>query len=225
MMLRLGSALMLLPAMLPTMAAAQGRITYCCIGDNARQVCSDVLPKECYGKAYREVSSRGITLRHVPAPLTAEQRAANEVEEKKAKEQEARRLEQDRKNRALLATYASEQDIDFARDRAIADVQRTIKAAQDKQADLAKRQKKLDAEAEFYKKKPMPSQLQSQLRENEAETKAQQAAIDGRQKDIEALKVRFEEEKLRYRELTRKTAPGKSEPPAAPPPGAAARPR
>lgn len=225
MMLRLGSALMLLPAMLPTMAAAQGRITYCCIGDNARQVCSDVLPKECYGKAYREVSSRGITLRHVPAPLTAEQRAAKETEEKKAKEEEARRLEQDRKNRALLATYASEQDIDFARDRAIADVQRTIKAAQDKQADLAGRQKKLDAEAEFYKKKPMPPQLQSQLRENEAEMKAQQAAIDGKQKDIEALKVRFEDEKLRYRELTKKTAPGKDEPPAAPPAGAAARPR
>lgn len=225
MMLRLGSALMLLPAVLPLPAAAQGRITYCCTDNNGKQICSDVLPQECYGKAYREINSRGITVRRVDAPLNAEQRAAKEAEAKKAKEEEARRLEQDRKNRALLATYASEQDIDFARDRAIADVQRTIKAAQDKQADLAKRQKKLDAEAEFYKKKPMPSQLQSQLRENEAEMKAQQAAIDGRQKDIEALKVRFEDEKLRYRELTKKTAPGKGEPPAMTPAGAAARPR
>ncbi|MDT3737403.1 MAG: hypothetical protein ROZ00_14335 [Denitratisoma sp.] len=225
MMLRLGSALMLLPAVLPLSVAAQGRISYCCTDNNGKQICSDVLPQQCYGKAYREINSRGITVRRVDAPLNAEQRAAKEAEAKKAKEEEARRLEQDRKNRALLATYASEQDIDYARDRAIADVQKTIKAAQDKQAELAGRQKKLDAEAEFYKKKPMPSQLQSQLRDNETEMKAQQAAIDGKQKDIEALKARFEEEKLRYRELTRKTVPGKSEPPAAPPPGAAARPR
>jgi hypothetical protein len=225
MMLRLGSALMLLTTMLPPPAAAQGRITYCCTDNNGKQICSDVLPQQCYGKAYREINSRGITVRRVDAPLNAEQRAAKEAETKKAKEEEARRLEQDRKNRALLATYASEQDIDYARDRAIADVQKTIKAAQDKQADLAKRQKTLDAEAEFYKKKPMPAQLQSQLRDNETEMKAQQAVIDGKQKDIEALKVRFEEEKLRYRELTRKTAAGKSEPPAASPPGAAARPR
>lgn len=203
----------------PAAPASQGRVTYCC-ADNGRQICSDVLPKECYGKAYREINSRGITIRHVPAPLTPEQRAAREAEEKKAKEEEARRLEQDRKNRALLATYTSEQDIDSARDRAIADVQKTIKAAQDRQAELANRQKKLDAEAEFYKKKPIPQVLQTQLRENQDEMKAQQAAIEAKQRDIEALKLRYDEEKQRYRELTQKKADGKggTAPSAADPP-------
>lgn len=219
MKLRLGSALMLLPAALPLTAAAQGRLTYCCADNGGRQICSDVLPKECYGKAYREINSRGITVRHVPAPLTPEQRAAREAEEKKAREEEARRLEQERRNRALLATYTSEKDIDAARDRAIADVEKGIKAAQEKQTELANRQKKLDAEAEFYRKKPMPPALQAQLRENQDEMKAQQAAIEAKQKDIEALKARYEEEKQRYRELTQKAAPGKSvaAPPAAEP--------
>lgn len=227
---RLGSALTFCVVLaLPALATAQGRapagyspqgrITYCCADNGGRQICSDVLPKECYGKAYREINSRGITVRHVPAPLTPEQRAAREAEEKKAKEEEVRRLEQDRRNRALLATYTSEQDIDAARDRAIADVEKGIKAAQEKQAELAGRQKKLDAEAEFYKKKPMPPALQAQLRENQDEMKAQQAAIDAKQKDIEALKARYEEEKQRYRELTRKTAAGRggAAPPAAEP--------
>lgn len=224
MMFRLGSALTLFIATtLTPPAAAQGRITYCCIGDNGRQVCSDVLPKECQGKAYREINSRGVTVKRVDAPLTSEQRAMKEAEDKRAKEEEAKRLEQDRKNRALLATYSSEKDIDIARDRTIGDVQKAIKASQDKLAELANRQKKLDNEAEFYKKKAMPPELQAQLRDNQADMKALQDAIVGRQKDIEALKARFEEEKLRYRDLTQSKTTGRSGPAA--PAGADARPR
>ena len=226
MMQRLGSAWVLVTAaLLPASAAAQGRVTYCC-NDNGKQICSDVLPQECYGKAYREISARGITVRRVDAPMTAEQRAAKEAEAKTAREEEARRLEQDRKNRALLATYSNEQDIDYARDRAIADVQKAIGAAQDKLDELAAQQKKLDAEAEFYKKKPMPPALKSQIRDNQAEMQAQQAVIDGRTKDIEALRARYENEKLRYRELTGKasSAAARGEAPQ-PTPAGSARPR
>lgn len=225
MILRLGSALILLAAAaLPAPAVAQGRITYCCTGDGGRQVCSDLLPQACYGKAYREINSRGVTIRRVDAPLTAEQRALKEAEAQKAKEEEIRRQEQDRRNRALLATYATEQDIDYVRDRAIADVQRNIKTSQEKLDELAKRKQQLDGEAEFYKKKAMPQQLQAQIRDVEGEIKAQQGAVEGRQKEIEALKARYEDEKQRYRELTKKKTPGESQaaPPA--PAGAGARP-
>ena len=63
MMLRLGSALMLLSAvMFPAPAAAQGRTTYCCTDDGGKQTCSDVLPKQCYGRAYREINAQGTTV-------------------------------------------------------------------------------------------------------------------------------------------------------------------
>lgn len=226
MILRLGSALMLLAAaVLPAPAAAQGRMTYCCTDEGGRQVCSDVLPKQCYGRAYREINPQGVTVRRIDAPMTAEQRTIKEAEARKAKEEGARRLEQDRKNRALLATYASEQDIDYVRDRSIGDVRRAIKEFEEKQAELVKRKQKLDSEAEFYKKKTLPPQLQSQMRDNDAEMKALQASIEGRQKDIEALKARYEEEKLRYRELTKKAAATGRNEAAAAPAGAAARPR
>lgn len=225
MMPRLGSALiLLLAAMLSAPAAAQGRITYCCTDDNGKQVCSDVLPQQCYGRAYREISPSGRTVRRTDAPLTAEQRAVREDEANKAKEEENRRKERERKNRALLATYATEQDIDYVRDRAVADVEKAITTTKEKQAELLKRQKKLDAEAEFYKKTAMPQALQAQVRDNQAEIKTLQADIEGKQKDIEAIRARYEEEKQLYRELTKKTA-GRSDaaPPA--PSGADARPR
>lgn len=226
MILRLGSALILIAAAaMPATAVAQGRTTYCCNEESGRQVCSDVLPQACYGKAYREINSRGFTVRRVDAPLTAEQRALKEAEAKKAKEEEIKRLEQDRRNRALLATYATEQDIDYARDRAIADVQRNIKASQEKQDELAKRKQQLDNEAEFYRKKAMPQQLQAQLRDVGGEMKAQQAVIERGQKEIEAIKVRYEDEKQRYRELTKSKSAGGGQQAAPPAPaGADARP-
>lgn len=224
--IRSGSALLLLvAAMLPLPATAQGRKTYCCTDANGRQACSDVLPQQCYGRAYREINAQGVTIRRVDAPPTAEQRAARDAEARKAKEEEARRMEQDRRNRALLATYTSEQDIDLTRDRAVADIRKSIKATQEKQAELAKQKQKLDAEAEFYRKSPMPPQLQAQIRDNDTEMKVHQAAIDDRHKEIEAVKARYESEKLRYRELTQKKTVGKPEPAAPPPAGANARPR
>lgn len=206
---RLGSALLLLTAALPSsQAAAQGRTTYCCTGDNGRQICSDVLPEQCYGKAYREVNSRGMTVKKVEAPLTPEQRTLREAEAKQARDEELRRKEEDRRNRALLATYASEQDIDHVRDRAVADVEKAIKASREKLVELNKRKEQLDNEAEFYKKKSPPPQLQAQMRDNDSEIKAQQTAIEARHKEIEALRKRYDEEKLRYRELTKARTAG-----------------
>jgi len=221
----LGAVILLAAAaMLPVPAMAQGRMTYCCDDNDGKQVCSDVLPKQCYGRAYREINPQGVTVRRTDAPMTAEQRAVKEAEAKRAKEEEIKRLDEDRKNRALLATYASEKDIDNVRNRAVADIQRTIKAAQDKQAELAELKEKLDAEAEFYRKKPMPHQLQAQIRDNDADMKSQQKAIDSKQKEIESLKARYEAEKQRYLELTRKT--GGSKEAATPMPGSAgSRPR
>lgn len=226
MMLRLGSALLLSSvATFPAPAAAQGRTTYCCTDDGGKQTCSDVLPKQCYGRAYREINAQGVTTRRIDAPLTAEQRAQKEADAKKAKEEEARRLEQDRRNRALLATYATEQDIDYVRDRTVADIEKAIDGLRVKQDELAKRKQQLDTEAEFYKKKPMPPQLQSQMRDNEIEMKAQQAVIDGRQKEIGVVRARYEEEKTRYRELTKKKAAGGTGATAQGPAGADSRPR
>ena len=195
--------------------------TFCCTDDKGRQVCSDVLPQQCYGRAYREISERGVTIRRVDAPLTVEQRAAKEAEARQAKDDEKKRLEQERINRALLATYPTEQDVDYTRDRAVADLERGMKENQAKYDDLLKRQQKLNDEAEFYNKKPMPAELQAQIRDNDKELKAQLLAIDNKKKEIEAVRVRYEQEKIRFRELTSAPKPGS----AAPAAGAEARPR
>lgn len=199
---RLGSVFSVLVVSTLLASAAQARSIYCCKDDRGIDACSDILPQVCYGRAYREINERGITVKRVDAPLTAEQRAEKEAEKKRAREEEEKRLQQERKNRALLATYSSEKDIDFMRDRAVAELENAIKHARDKHDEVVKKQKKLADEAEFYKKKGMPPELKAAMRDNDAEMKTQQSIIEAKKKEIEEVKARYDEEKSRYRELT-----------------------
>ncbi len=206
------------PAFAQTGAPA-GRIIYCCNDSHGKQVCSDVLPQQCYGKAYREITPQGTIVRRVEAPLTPQERALKEAADKKAREEGYRRLEQDRKDRALLATYASEKDIDEARDRTIKDVMKSIRFSQDKLDELTGQQKKLVDEAEFFKKDRIPAELKFRIKANQAAIKEQQADIDLLNKEIGTTRQRYDGEKQRYRELTGKTMAGRNPEaaPAAPP--------
>jgi len=201
MTIRLRSALSIVLLTLPALAAAQGRSTFCCNDDRGMQVCSDILPAVCYGRAYREISARGITVRKVEAPLTEEERAQRDAVVAKAKEEERRRIDQERRNRALLATDTSEKDIDFLRDRKIAELEKNIGLAQEKLDEALKRQAKLNEEAEFFKNKEPPPELKASMRDNETEMRIQKNAIDERKKDIAEVRAKYEEEKVRWIKL------------------------
>ena len=211
---RLGSAFVLFAGFTLLAFGAQARSIYCCKDDRGLDVCSDILPQVCYGRAYREISERGNTLRRFDAPMTSEQRAAKEEEKKRVREEEKKQTEQERKNRALLATYASEQDIDFMRDLTVAEMENAIKLSRDKYDEAARKKGKIADEAEFYKKKGLPPELKAAMRESENEMRAQQDAIEAKQKEIEAAKTRYENDKNRYRELTRVKKPSASAPAA-----------
>jgi hypothetical protein len=225
--MRLISALLFVSStVLALGAAAQTRI-YCCDDAKGRKVCGDFLPTECQGRAYEERDNRGYVSKMVEAPLTAEQQARREAEAAKKEEQKKKAAEERRRTLALLATYSSEKDIISARDRALAEVEKGMKQAQQRLEEANKKKKKLDGDKEFYKGKPMPEQVKADIRDNEKEIKAQQAAVAGKAKEMDEVRSRFAEEKKRYLELTGKKATEAVPEPApapAPAPEAAAAP-
>jgi len=194
---RLMLFLLLAGATLPAWAAK----TFCCLDENGVQACGDLLPPQCYGRAYREVSEHGTTLRQIEAPLTAEQRALREAQAKRKKEEERIAIEERRKNQALLETYASDKDIDFMRDRMLTDLESVHKQALERYQEALKRKQHLDNEAEFYKRKPMPPELATEIKNNDFDLAAQQAAMAAKLKEMEAVRTKFTEEKKRYLEL------------------------
>ncbi len=182
-------------------APAHAAKTYCCSDERGKNVCGDVMPNECYGRAYREVGPSGKILRQVDAPLTAEQLAKRDAEAARKKEAEIAAAAEKRKNDALLSAYGNEKDIDFMRDRALADLAAGAKEAQTKYDDAVKRKQKLAAELEFYQKKPVPANLKEQIRVNDVEIKMQQLAIEAKKKEMDQVRAKFDEEKQRFVEL------------------------
>lgn len=174
----------------------------CCVNTQGRNVCGDILPQECFGRAYREISERGITLRQVDAPLTAEQRAQRDREIERKKKEDAAAQEERRRNAALLNTYATERDIDFMRDHTLESVLAALKEVEAKQVEAQKRKQKLEGELEFYKKKAPPASLKEQIKTNENDLKGFARLMDAKHQEVEQIKARFAEEKQRFNQLT-----------------------
>jgi hypothetical protein len=171
-----------------------------CCDVNGQRVCGDPPPPQCDARP-KIVYGKGGVARPVEAPPTAEQRAAREAEAAHKKAEERRAVEQARRDRALLDSYASEREIDAARDRAIADIERNAEQARNRLESALARKKKLDQEKEFFQKKPLPAHLGKQIEDNEAEIATQQKALAQKEIDIAAARERFAADKARYLRL------------------------
>lgn len=175
------------------------RITCCDI--DGKRTCGDPPPPQCINKAHT-VFDKGGVAKEVEAPLTMEQRAARDAAAARKKEEEKKAAEQERKDSALRNSYSSTQEIDHARDRAIADIEKNAEQAQNRLETALKKQKSLEQEQEFYLKKPLPARLQAQIRDNDSEIAAQQKALEQKDADIAAVKERFAADKQRYVRIT-----------------------
>ena len=177
---------------------AAARIT-CCDVDGKR-TCGDPPPQQCVSKAKTEFNKGGVA-KKVEAPLTAEEKVAREAEAARLAEEKKKAADLARRDRALVDSYTSEKDIDLARDRAVAEIEKNSEQAKNRLEAAQKKKQKFDQEKEFYQKKPMPAALQAQIKDNESEIAAQSKALQEKDASIEAINLRFETDKARYRTL------------------------
>lgn len=184
----------------PKPSSGAGTIT-CCEDESGRRICADVLPPACYGRAYREISPQGTVTKVVPAPLTPEERARIEQEEKARKAIEDKAREQRRRDAALLQTYASVEDLEAQRQRAVAELDKDITMAYRREAEAVERRSKLEQQSQAYANKPLPPELAGQLRENEGELAAHRSVIIAKQRTMEAVMARYDADRRRLVEL------------------------
>lgn len=191
-------------AVAPTVRAT----TYCCTTADGRYLCGDIKPPECLSRAYREFGNQGMVIKRHDAPLTPEQRATRDAELARQRADERRLAEEERRTRALLASYSSVQDIDKKRDRMVAEAENHLKSTQARYDNAVARQEELAKELEFHAQKAPPKALQAQLSDNEREIAELQAALEARKKDIADVAERYEEEKRRYLAAMEKRSAG-----------------
>jgi len=179
---------------------------YVCTTPSGRTLTGDVPPHECQNVVIRELNRDGSVRRVIEPPLTPEQRSARELEDKKRHEREMVAQEQMRKDRALLETYASEDEIEASRDRTLASRQTLIDRANQQLKEFKMDRKRLEDESEFYAKRQLPDKLKRALDDNTALQAQQAHAIDDIRADMRRINERYDAELRRFRELVMRGA-------------------
>jgi len=191
----------------PLAAAAQ---SYRCVGKDGKKYYGQSVPPECIGQPVEQLNAQGLVMKRFDAQATAADRAKKEAEEEERKKREAVSKEEGRRNRALLATYTSEKDIDDARQRALKENEAAIRDIEGKMATLKKDRDKAAKELrEADPKKTTPGekkQLEQRVTSFDFDIKTQQELMAAKQKEVEVINARYDEDRKRYRELTKSGA-------------------
>ena len=182
--------------------SAQTRM-YKCVDAKGKVYYTQTPPNECLGRETEELSRQGRVTKRSEAALTADQLAAKEEERKKQAELAAAAREEKRKSQALLNTYPTEKDLEEARSRALKENEAAIRDTEKHIAGAEKRKKDLDAEKEFFVKKPMPPKLLQDVKSNETELKNQRELLEAQKKQTASINARYDEDKRRFLELTK----------------------
>lgn len=111
--------------------------------------------------------------------------------------------QQERRDRALMATYTTEEEIDAARDRSLAIPVQGVKTTESK-LDKANRQLaelKKQADALATQKKPLPAHLLEDVNASQKEVSRFEADLVQRKAQSDSIRARYEADKQRFREL------------------------
>jgi hypothetical protein len=205
-------------ALAPMAAEAQSSLSYRCVGNDGKKYYGSIIPPACAGRVVEQLSPQGQVVRRIDPEGDEKQRAAKEAEAVKKREQAAIANETARRNRALLATYTSEKDIEEARRRTLVENEKAIKDVEGRIGDIKKRQATYEKEMEFYKEgapkaaekgKPKgaakpPAKLLEDMKNAEVDLQAHENLLAAKRKEVEGVNAKYDEDKRRFSELTKR---------------------
>ncbi len=176
---------------------------YTCVDRNGRRLTADRPIPECLDREQRELSPSGVTRRQIGPSLTEHERAAQEAQRRREAEEQARIVEERRRERVLVARYPDKATHDAERTAAIHLVNEVTATAEKRIAELKQQRKGFDVEMEFYKKDPnkAPMTLRRKIAENEDSMAEQQRFINGQDQEKRRVHQRFDTELAQLRKL------------------------
>jgi hypothetical protein len=183
------------------------QLTYRCTGKDGKKYYGQTIPPACFGQPLELINKQGLVVKRIDPEGDEKARLAKEAEAEKKRELEAAQKESMRRNRALLATYTSEGDIEESRKRDLANHQRGLQEVETRIAEIRKRQSQYQKELALFQesgKGTAPARLQEELTNAEIDLKAQQSLLDAKKKETVSINARYDEDRRRYREATGK---------------------
>jgi hypothetical protein len=188
----------------PLAASAQ---SYRCTGTDGKKYYGQSMPMQCIGQPVEQLNAQGLVVKRIDAAASTAEREKKAADEEERKKREAISKEEGRRNRALLATYTNEKDIDQARGRALKDNEGAVKDIEKRISGLKSRLTEQKKELEFYsgKNKP-PAKLAADIKNTEFDIETQEDLMAKKKKEVEQINARYDDDKKRYNELTKGAA-------------------
>jgi len=148
----------------------------------------DKIPAQYSNTENSIINKQGITVKR-NKPVTFQDEAISQA-----------KIEQDKKDKALLSAFTNETEIDLARDRNLQLDQVTVDGLQLQKTNSQKRLLENQKYASSFttKKKPIPADLAADVKNNQQELAKIDQQIADRKASMEVTRQRFEADKKRY---------------------------
>ena len=178
-----------------------GRVLYKWVDSDGVTHYGDRVPPEYASQEQHILNSRGYEIDHRDAQKTAQQLAADERKRLETEQSQTR-------DKNLLSTYASVQEIERLRDQRVQLVADQIKVTNQFLETLNGRMKKMRADTQRYrpysddpKAPPMPDQLAEDLVRLTTDMRTQQQNLQQKRAEESSMSIQFESDIDRFKEL------------------------
>jgi hypothetical protein len=198
-------ALMLAPLAVHAQPQGKEQYTYRCTGTDGKKYYGQTIPQACLGQPLELINRQGLVVKRIDPEGDEKARLAKEAEAEKRREMEAAQREVMLRNRALLATYTSEKDIEEARSRALREHDKQVKEVEARITDIRKRQERFEKDLAVYKeagKGEPPARLREEIVNASIDLKAQQTLLEAKKKEALSINARYDDDRKRYAEAT-----------------------
>jgi len=204
------STRLLLPALMLALfagaaaAAEKQRKLYRWVDENGQVHYGDSVPPEYADQDRALLNRQGVQVGREEGILTPEEAAAYAAAEKATREEQKRRL----RDRVLLQTYQSVQEIEVLRDNRLDLVDSQLTIQEQSLANLRAQRAKIERIAARFAPanqapdaEPLPAELATDLERSASDIETQESNLQRRREERENIRLTFEADIKRYQEL------------------------
>jgi hypothetical protein len=198
----LGGLAVGLIAAAPLLSQAQN-LTYRCSGSDGKKYYGSTIPMRCAGRLVEVLNSSGMVVKRIDQVAEEKARAAKAAAASASRgpEQSIAERDEERRNRALLATYTSVKDIEDARTRALRENAQQAGRFEQKINELKTRRGRYEKELATYKKDgKVSTTVEDNIKNVDLEIRVQDELLVSKRKEVDGINAKYDQDKRRYSE-------------------------
>ena len=164
----------------------------------------DSAAEECAQSKVTVISEKGFTRKVIAAPLTEAELKERELKKEELEKEQKNTEDQAKRDALLLSTYGVEDDINYVRDRKIAQIESSIRASEETLKSLRgalARMEAQDMDDATKGEKAATEQTAKNIEQTKLQIGKHEAVVAARKKEQEDIRNQYAADLARYREL------------------------